>query len=617
MKYIFTSFLFSFLCLSAFAQDQGHTPNDFFDSSRFNVNPDLEPFYHGVASGDPTSNSVMLWTRVTTDSTTAAIRWQIATDTGMVNIVNEGWTSTDASQDFTVKVDVSGLDPYTTYYYEFFSHDKYSLRGRTKTAPTGTHDRLRFGVVSCSNFAHGYFHVYEKLVDRNDIDAVIHLGDYVYEYGDGEYGDVRQLDPSTEMLTLADYRMRHSYYKLDPQLMKLHQQYPIIATWDDHESANDSWKGGADNHNAGEGDWVDRKSYSIQAYNDWMPFRKPDVADTERIYRKLNYSDLMTLYMLDTRLIGRDEQDGTGNTDPARTILGADQYNWLANEMQASTSKWNVLGNQVMMAPLELPFIGAINADQWDGYPVERDNLHNMVISNNVSNMVVLTGDIHTSWANDIPMSGYDEDTGANSAGVEFVTTSVTSPGFPIPVGEGIIVGANDHIKWANLTEKGYIILDIDDTKAQADWYHIGSVTDATTTEAHADSWYTLDGTRHLQNAAAPTTADPSFLTTYAPSDPRNNPTISTNEINELAFLGLHPNPVMQDIYIQFYNHETVDLQLQIYDVMGRLLFQEDLGIRGAGLQNQTVNVSKIPQGTYFMILKSSKGTYRKTFVKM
>ncbi len=606
------SVVFIFLALNSFAQK-----DDFFAASRFDVDEALAPFYHGVASGDPLSDAVIIWTRVSTDSMSATVKWQVATDTAMMNVVAEGWATTDGELDFTIKVDVTGLSPYTTYYYDFLHDQDYSLRGRTKTAPAGTGvDSLRFGVVSCSNFAHGYFNVYDKLVDRNDIDAVIHLGDYIYEYANGEYGDVREYEPSNEIITLSDYRMRHSYYKLDPQLRRLHQQYAIIPTWDDHESANNAWFGGAENHNSGEGDWFDRKGYSVKSYHEWMPLRTPDVSNEERIYRKISYGDLMELYMLDTRLIGRDEQDGTGNNDPNRSILGSQQFTWLTTEMQNSPAKWHVLGQQVMMAPLEV-FGNGVNEDQWDGYSAERNNLYNAVLAGGVPNMVILTGDIHTSWANDLPRSSYNPDTGANSAGVEFVTTSVTSPGLPLPGGEAFIMGFNDHIKHANLADRGYFVLDVNQTRAQANYYTIDNVSDASANQSFETAWYTNDGTRHLQGGSESFAGDDKF-TTYAPEDPRIFSFGVSNEDlnNELAFVGVHPNPAKNELYLQFFNHGDLSLGVSVFDATGRQVLQQDLGLREAGLQNKTLDISALPAGTYFVVLQTEKGSYRKTMVK-
>ena len=250
---------------------------------------DLKPFYHGVASGDPLSDRVIIWTRVTPDTAThVEVNWTMATDTAFQNIVGEGQVTTSAENDFTVKVDVSGLSPATTYYYYFTALEGNSVIGRTRTTPTSDEvDHVRFAVVSCSNYQAGYFHAYRNIGNRRDLDAVIHLGDYIYEYGSGEgtYGFDSALNrenvPSTEIIELADYRTRYSLYRLDPDLRKAHQQHPFIAVWDDHETANDAYTDGAENHNQGEGEWTDRKSAALKAYYEWMPVR--DFDDEARI----------------------------------------------------------------------------------------------------------------------------------------------------------------------------------------------------------------------------------------------------------------------------------------------------------------------------------------------
>ena len=423
MKF-FTSFLSLTIFISSFSQS--HSP-------RKSLNPLLYPFFHGVASGDPISDAVILWTRFTDDTLSndsVEINWRIATDTSMSNVVNSGNGYAHLNNDWTFKVDASGLSPDTWYYYDFESLGYHSIRGRTKTAPTGDNDSARFAVVSCSNYEHGYFNAYRYLRNRNDFDAVLHLGDYIYEYEAGGYsaGIVdRENEPTNEIISLEDYRLRYSHYRLDDDLRALHQQYPFINVWDDHESANDSYVDGAQNHSPGtEGLWSDRKSNATQAYHEWLPIRSPVPGDLQ-IYRKINYGDLMTLYMLDTRLQGRSEQGGS-SSDPNRTILGQTQFSWLTNELKSSTSKWNVLGQQVMIAPLEV-FGAALNDDQWDGYDYERNRLYDSIINNTVNNIVVLTGDIHTSWVNDIPLSNYDASNCTGSIGVEYVVTSVTSPG--------------------------------------------------------------------------------------------------------------------------------------------------------------------------------------------
>ncbi len=253
----------------------------------------VPPFYHNVASGDPLSDRVIIWTRVTpTDFTLpVSVDYRVATDTGMVNVVAQGTVVTDAAVDFTVKVDATGLQPNTVYYYEFKAFGNFSPRGRTKTAPlevTST-DSLRFAVVSCANLEAGFFNAYEVIAERNDVEAILMLGDYIYEYEEGGYAPNanvdRVFDPTHEILTLDDYRLRYSVYHMDQALQKLHQNFPWICVWDDHESANDSYEFGAENHNSGEGLWIQRKAAAQTAFFEWLPIR-PKAASNFEIFRK-------------------------------------------------------------------------------------------------------------------------------------------------------------------------------------------------------------------------------------------------------------------------------------------------------------------------------------------
>ncbi len=610
---VLATLLFFLIQLSLFAQHKGDGPDA---PTRANVDPALAPFYHGVASGDPLSDAVIIWTRVTSDSAVVDVEWQMALDTSMTQVVQQGMLSTDASVDYTVKVDVTGLQPDTWYFYEFRAHDKYSIRGRTRTAPVGDIDSLRFAVVSCSNMGHGYFNAYRLIKDRNDINAVIHLGDYIYEYADGEYGNVRTLEPLDEIVELSHYRLRHSHYKCDADLRAIHQQYPMMSVWDDHETANNSWNGGAENHNPadGEGDWFDRKSAGIQAYHEWMPLRKPDPTNDERIYRRISYGDLVDLHLLDTRLIGRDEQDGANN-DPDRTMLGEDQFNWLVDGMDNSNAQWQVLCNQTMMAPLEV-FGGPINTDQWDGYPAERENLLNSILANNVENAVVITGDIHTSWANDLPRSSYDPDTGANSAGVEFVVPSVTSAGLPISGGEALVQAFNPHIKYIDLSQHGYIILDVNKQRAQADWYYVNTVENPSIVEDYAIGYCSDSGTRFIKQAPGAAPANPGIMGTQAPPLPRPNPIVSVEKPEELVFLGVHPNPFSEQIYVQYYIRETNDVFLSIVDVAGKIVLQEKYAQQTPGLVNLALDGGHLPAGSYFMILQSGQDISQKLLMK-
>jgi alkaline phosphatase D len=282
------------------------------------------------------------------------VRWQIARDGAFTDIARSGELTTDGDRDYTVKVDVTGLSPATTYYYRFIALGGSSPIGRTRTAPSGGVARLRFAVVSCSSYAHGFFHAYRSIAQRLDLDAVVHLGDYIYEYGSGQYGTARPYEPEHEILNLADYRARYAYYRKDPDLQAVHRQHPFIAVWDDHESANNAWVDGAENHTPGaEGKWADRKAAAAQAYAEWMPIR--ELEGPTKIYRSLRYGDLAELIMLDTRSWGREEQVPQSDSrinDPNRQLLGQDQEAWLSERLRTSTAQWKLVGQQVMMGQL-------------------------------------------------------------------------------------------------------------------------------------------------------------------------------------------------------------------------------------------------------------------------
>lgn len=472
--------------------------------AQVNIDAQLAPFFQGVASGDPLENRVIIWTRVTPDESlptpdSIEVRWQVATDTLFENLTNYGSFFTNADRDYTVKIDVDGLVSNTWYYYRFYALGKYSLTGRTRTAPTTADavEDLRFAVVSCSSFTSGYYHAYADIKERNDLRAVIHLGDYIYEGGGS--GVMGPHEPSNELLTLEDYRTRHRQYKSVTALRQLHQQLPWMLVWDDHESANNSWADGADAHDsATEGSWVDRKAAAIQAYFEWMPIRQVDATDNQRIYRTIKYGSLADIILLDTRLEGRTEQTGwSGIGDPNNTILGIEQRDWLFNELSTSTAQWKIIAQQVMMAPLQA-FGQPLNPDQWDGYLYERQLLFDHITDNNIDNVVVLTGDIHTSWGNDLPNDGYVASTGENSVGVEFVCTSVTSPGIPISVGQNIIAAFNPHMKYIDLTEHGYLLLDVTSNRTQGEWYYVDDLSTPVSDVNFATAYFTNDGENHL-----------------------------------------------------------------------------------------------------------------------
>lgn len=505
----------------------------------------LPTFLHGVGSGDPLPDGVLLWTRVTPspDATPGSGRgadttvgWDVAADSGFTLIVARGTTTATAEGDHTVKVDVRGLRPATTYYYRFGAGGTLSATGRTRTAPAGDAmaPGIRFGLVSCANWESGYFAAYRHLAARADLDAVLHLGDYLYEYAAGSYppaDSVRRHSPSHEIVTLADYRLRHATHKTDPDLQALHAAHPVIAIWDDHEIANDAWSGGAENHTPGaEGEYATRVAAARRAYFEWMPVR----TSTEgTVYRRLRFGKLAELHLLDLRSFrSQPVRAGSGDVDhPDRTITGRAQLDWLKAGLAGSDASWQLVGTSVMISPvafgalpahllaplaelLGLPKEGlAINPDQWDGYTDDRRELLSHLTSHGIDNTVFLTGDIHMAWANEVPSTAATYPL-SGSAATEFVVTSVTSdnfddllkvaPGTLSLVAAAALQGANRHVKWVDLDSHGYGVLDVTPERSQMDYYALSDRRRADATATWLRSYRTLSGTRKVQRVNQP-----------------------------------------------------------------------------------------------------------------
>ncbi|HXV77743.1 MAG TPA: alkaline phosphatase D family protein [Candidatus Polarisedimenticolaceae bacterium] len=489
-------------------------------------------FLHGVASGDPLADRVILWTRVTAPpGSSPAVAWELAADPAFRRVVTGGSVPTGDSRDFTVKIDAGPLDPATSYYYRFEALGERSPVGRTRTLPAALAPRIRLALASCSNLPFGYFNVYARIAARSDLDAVLHLGDYIYEYENGRYGDGTALgrvpEPDRELVSLADYRARYAQYRRDADLQEVHRQHPFIVVWDDHEVTNNTWRDGADNHqpDLGEGDWSVRKAAAVRAYLEWMPIRADRATRRPRIYRSFAFGDLADLLMLDTRVLDRDRQAASRDAvavidDPARTLLGAAQEQWLVEELVASRRaavQWQLLGQQVMFAPGSLPGAKAASVDTWDGYRPARDRLMTALAANDVRTAIVLTGDIHSSWAYDLPRdpwSGYDATTGRGSLGVEIVVPAVTSPsglGPPDEAAERIerLKRERPHLKFLEASRRGYVVLDVTRGRVQADWFFVPTVTERVPDEEFGGAWLTEAGDPHLIAAATPAPPGP------------------------------------------------------------------------------------------------------------
>ncbi|TFV64065.1 UNVERIFIED_ORG: alkaline phosphatase [Bacillus sp. AZ43] len=488
--------------------------------------PGRPAFHHGVASGDPLPDGVLLWTRVTPrpgdDPGTGLgpvvpVAWEVATDPRFRDVVRRGTTQTGPDRDHTIKVEVSRLEPATDYWYRFRCGQGISAVGRTRTAPApdARVDRLRMAVVSCANLQAGWFTAYRHLAARDDIDVVVHLGDYFYEYGPGTYQArdvvIRPHDPPHEVLSLSDYRRRHAQYKLDPDLQALHAAAPWVVTWDDHESANDAWLHGAQGHTDGaEGAWPSRRAIAEQAYAEWMPVR---YTAGGRLYRRLTFGRLASLSMLDLRSY-RDRQP-TAPDDPAlgeadRTITGVPQMNFLLGSLDDRQVQWKLIGNPVLISPLRFtrtlePHVieelsslvgqpipadeqAPYSLDQWDGYPADRARVVGHLAERRIRDVVFLTGDIHSGWANEIPADPATYPTTGDSVAVELVCTSVTSdniddgmrtaPRTTSLVVERAVQATNPHVKYVDLDSHGYSVLEVTEDGLQMDWYVLADRTD-------------------------------------------------------------------------------------------------------------------------------------------
>lgn len=459
-------------------------------------------FAHGVASGDPGATSVVIWTRITPADAASAdgyVVWEIAADENFTDMRGKGEAQTGAARDWTVKALVPDLAPGETYYYRFRAGDVVSPVGRTRTLPVGPLDQVRFAVITCSNFPFGYFNVYDLLSRQDDIQAIIHLGDYIYEYGRDGYGGEtgaklgREHEPAHEIVTLADYRTRHAQYKADPASQAAHAAHPLIPIWDDHETSNNSWKDGAENHQPEtEGDWETRRRAALQAYYEWMPVREPTAAP-EAFFRSFSFGDLLTIAAIETRLMARAKQFEYADIvkelstpedvdrfnreilwDDSREMLGAAQRAFIADTFAKSADAgqpWRLIANQVIMAKVIAPDLNPhlteeelaelekqwkparafvktsalglpTNFDAWDGYPAARERFYDIAKQYD-GGMIVVTGDSHTWWANDLT------DKQGGHVGVELGTHSVTSPS---PYAKSFLAGKG--AEYALLTNK-------------------------------------------------------------------------------------------------------------------------------------------------------------------
>jgi alkaline phosphatase D len=510
-------------------------------------------FLEGVASFDPAQDKVILWSRytpATNETGSPSIILDVSKDSNFSNVVVSETVEVDTTSDFTIHVDVANLEANTKYYYRFRNErtSAVSIIGETKTLPTpGQVSEVKLAVVSCSNFQAGLFNTYGAVAE-SDADIVVHLGDYIYEYGAGGYGTNEQTatlnrvhNPGGEIISIDDYRARYRQYRGDAQLQRAHQLKPFICVWDDHEITNDAYKDGAENHQPNEGDYNTRKANALQVWHEYLPAR---VSDNAKIYRNFNIGGIVNLMMLDTRIVGRDKQlsyadyftaQGLDSNafvqawqNPARTLLGSEQRNWLINTLASSTASFNVIGSQVLMAkiwiPAELLVLTAqiesqgatagllqqynalvtelvtiktkiltqqpvtaqerarvetvlpYNLDAWDGYPAEREAIYAAAAG---KKLVAIAGDTHNAWSSKLTnVSG-------QTVGQEFATPSVSSPGFEAVFGSNpsVIQGFEqsntllvDDLEYVDASKRGFLLCTFSASQAKAEWKYISTL---------------------------------------------------------------------------------------------------------------------------------------------
>lgn len=504
-------------------------------------------FTHGVASGEPGPTQVLLWTRYLADQDTA-LKWEVAEDDAFVRVVAQGECTASPANDCCAKAWAKSLAPGQWYYYRFISpNGETSQIGRTRTLPVGKVPSFKIAVFSCSNYGFGWFNAYGHACEAGDFDLALHLGDYFYEYARGTYPSEKQavaqrLGPLSEAVTLAQYRERFATYRADPDLQRLHQLYPTVTVWDDHESANDTWRDGAENHQTDEGDWAARKAASEKVYREWLPV-------SDDYYASYEVGDLATLFRLETRHIARDKpfeldeiftaaapgragealdafRDGAWR-DAKRGLLGAEQEAWLGQGLKASTrakKPWQVLVQQVIMGNLAMPQNLAEgmaadapgwlkqriqvattasahglpwNMDAWDGYPAARERLFKASLEAG-ANLLVLAGDSHNAWAFDLDHQG-------QRVGVEMAGHSVTSPGAENSVRwrrpEDLardIVARNSQLKWCDTSQRGYMAVELTPKAALGEFRFMANVRQRGTALAGTKAMMVLAGQRRF-----------------------------------------------------------------------------------------------------------------------
>lgn len=602
----------------------------------------LKPFYHGVASGDPLQDRVIIWTRYTpTDETTTEvfeIQWEVAEDLDFSNIVKSGVTDSKIKNDFTVKVDVKGLDAGAHYYYRFISPEGVnSLIGRTKTAATGTLENLRLAVVSCSSIFSGYFNAYRRIAERGDLDAVIHLGDYIYDFIDQDERVRVPVPEPKKVYNKEEFRAMHNYYKLDQDMMVAHQQHPWIIIWD--------------NHDIGKENDEDPEEFkgTMKAFYEWTPTRVPDSNKIENIYRSFHFGDLLDLYMTDI-LVHKDANLSFPNpavNDANRTMLGSEQFDWLMNELDNSTAKWRIMGGQKQMGQFmlfglpeelaqQLPGIGTglfFNSKGWDGYPAERNKILQKLRSKNLNNNIHVSGDIHMYIGMDLVENPFDpilykRASGKGAIGGDFCPSSVSRGGidetlgfYPAPDLKGLINNTikdlNPHFRYFNGFDHGYGLLDIRPGKTTGEFWS-SPILRPTGEERFLKALVMYDGDNHWAREQVEEPTVP--LNEFKPLAPFIDTTsiVSSNEqfLSTFSLISeLYPQPLTDISFLDIIPASAQKLNVSLFDYTGKKLAT----IFSAQVEKNTSyrvlfdqSKLRLPKGVYFISLSNELGVAHK-----
>lgn len=550
------------------------------------------PFYWGVASGDPLPDGIVLWTKVPAPEVPVipVLTWQISTDSTFATIEGTGTVSAFSMSDHCVRAEVDSLEPATTYYYRFLDMSGQSSQlGRTKTAPVGPTDQLKIAVASCSSIYSGFFNAYRRISEIDDLDLMIHLGDYIYNTVDSDE-QIRLPDPyPQDPENLQEWRDRHAYYLLDPDLRAARQNHPWVNIWDNHDFG-DGTEGG------------------IQAFWEYVPRRNVH-NNTGKCHRSFEYGDLVDLIMIDIEKFRDEDEIAPGEP----SVLGNEQYDWFVNELESADAQWKIIGNQKMFGGwssegvpewLPIPNSGGVFDDgSWDGYMAERDSILGMIEDQEIDNVMVLSGDVHMSFAMDLSRNFvdstiYDPISGDGSLGVEFIATSV-SRGNMDEAGFGALVelaipasnNINPHHQFVNFIDHGYGLLTINSDSIKAEFHYCPKL-EINTQDSIGKTMVVLDGDNHWKREIGTSIFE-------LGKNGRNN-------------LKLYPNPAGDFLTIELAEATFMVFEIKVIDATGRTVISQDITNSGV----QKLDISDLINGIYLIEAQVDNSIYRKPFVK-